>query len=128
MSTTSNSPVALEPGYTPITHRIADKAPEFPCWLWHQGNHLMCPGWYDSRTMIQSWLPAPGHTHWCHSAERPTHAPESQVQGDSEMLDALRELTNCMKRLRDSGQSYCGPVVLERAQAAIASAMKGGDR
>ena len=77
---------------TPITHRIADKAPEFPCWLWHRGNHLTNPGWYDSRTMIQSWLPAPDHTHWCHNTKRPTHAPESQAQGpsDSEMLTSSR--------------------------------------
>lgn len=47
---------------------------------------------------------------------------------DSEMMNALRGLTDSMKRLRDSGHPYCGPMLLEQAEAAIAAAMQKGVR
>lgn len=106
---------------TPVTHRIADKAPEFPCWLWDKISKkwlLMLGGcplyWYTSS----------GMEYWCHSAERPTHAPESQAPSDSEMLDYLDGLTIEQAVAVINSQSKNLPTV----RAAIASAMKGGDK
>lgn len=119
----------------PITHRIADKAPEFPCWVW------------DSRKWIYERLRTfPTDTHWCSGipAERPTHAPESQAQGpsDSEMLDWLIAECYFPDDHPKNGIFLCagedaiphGGITLNPikdakiVRAAIASAMKGGDK
>ena len=106
----------------PITHRIADKAPEFPCWVW------------DSRKWIYERLRTfPTDTHWCSGipAERPTHAPESQAQGpsDSEMLDWLlspeKHGSDAMSIAVFHQNRGAGWIT---NRAAIASAMKGGDK
>ena len=119
---------------SPTTYRIADKAPVFPCWV------------FDSRKWIyERERIFPTDTHWCSGIpiERPTHDPtapaspaSSAAKGgdiprtptDSEMMNALRGLTDSMKRLRDSGHPYCGPMLLEQAEAAIAAAMQKGVR
>ena len=120
---------------SPTTYRIADKAPVFPCWIY--GSEF---GWvrgYEDEPINDD------ETHWCHSEDRPTHDPtapaspaSSAAKGgdiprtptDSEMMNALRGLTDSMKRLRDSGHPYCGPMLLEQAEAAIAAAMQKGVR
>ena len=120
----------------PITHRIADKAPEFPCWVW------------DSRKWIYERLRTfPTDTHWCSGipAERPTHAPEAPAQGPSDLNSweivkhgKSRKLYKnksgisiwvCnLEGIGDDKDGYEIVAALNAGEAAIASAMKGGDK
>ena len=123
----------------PITHRIADKAPEFPCWIFEQGEGA----WF--RWAFPLPYMEPDLTHWCHSAERPTRAPEAPAQGPSDLNSweivkhgKSRKLYKnksgisiwvCnLEGIGDDKDGYEIVAALNAGEAAIASAMKGGDK
>ena len=93
----------------------------------------MRPGWYDSRTMIRSWLPAPDHTHWCHSAERPTHDPTAPAAPEW-IKDAVHEITlhsfGAIHNLKEETayrQTIEGIIARHAPATPASSAAKGGD-
>ena len=59
---------------TPIIHRIANRAPEFPCWLYGS----ITGRWRSFTAREYGGEPENrfGYTHWCRSDRRPTTSPE----------------------------------------------------
>lgn len=72
---------------TPNTARpiTAENSPQFPCWLWHAGNHLISAQWQHSSQLIQSYAISPYTTHW--HPDQPT-APTCVPGAESVASDA----------------------------------------